>query len=217
MPPRSRPSSPSHPQPRQGRCPSVLRRMLSGSSDHLARSSLRIAHDGEFYRRLISREASSAAVPSFRAFDGSSCGVPFEWESRPGTPKHSSCQAAALPPLTPPPSYQSSPMRAGATGKRLFKAGLLGVVLPRLVRRKPQAPSPSMHALPSGPSFSPAGSFGHHGRCRHPGARSPFSPAKDEDDSDAGSRTPCFGMRHGSRRGCHNAVILKNAFHLPWM
>ncbi|GJW04029.1 aspartate aminotransferase isoform 1 [Tanacetum coccineum] len=48
---------------------------------------------------------------SFRVlYYGASTGsVPFMWESQPGTPKHSLTQSS-LPPLTPPPSYQSMQM-----------------------------------------------------------------------------------------------------------
>ncbi|CAN8257475.1 unnamed protein product [Cochlearia groenlandica] len=55
--------------------------------------------------------ATAAACPSFRIYyyDGAVGSIPFEWETEPGTPKHSSSSSdiPSLPPLTPPPSHFS--------------------------------------------------------------------------------------------------------------
>ncbi|KAK6129478.1 hypothetical protein DH2020_036791 [Rehmannia glutinosa] len=71
--------------------------------------SFRIKHeDDKFFTRLLSKE-SSKSTPSFRVYYGDvSSGVPFTWETRPGTPKHTSSENFHIPPLTPPPSYYTN-------------------------------------------------------------------------------------------------------------
>ncbi|XP_054790729.1 uncharacterized protein LOC129304237 [Prosopis cineraria] len=77
------------------------------STDGLAEKSFRIKEDGGFFSRLVAKEASMANSSSRVLYYGeASVGVPFRWESKPGTPKHPLSETS-LPPLTPPPSYTS--------------------------------------------------------------------------------------------------------------
>ncbi|KAF5187269.1 Alkylated dna repair protein, partial [Thalictrum thalictroides] len=79
----------------------------SNSTDLLHKSDLQIKQDDKFFSMLLSKETNS----SFRVYYGGASGaVPFVWESQPGTPKNKYCDTS-LPPLTPPPSYQSNSMR----------------------------------------------------------------------------------------------------------
>ncbi|XP_062213210.1 uncharacterized protein LOC133914068 [Phragmites australis] len=82
--------------------------------------------DGSFGgKAAVARERSSLANASFRVYYSLRAGaVPFLWESKPGTPKSgagataavspaemSSTTAELLPPISPPPSYQSSQLK----------------------------------------------------------------------------------------------------------
>ncbi|VAH01629.1 unnamed protein product [Triticum turgidum subsp. durum] len=63
-----------------------------------------------------SRGSVVAAGASFRVYYSLGAGtVPFVWETKPGTPKrpidHVAGTDDALPPITPPPLYQSKTMR----------------------------------------------------------------------------------------------------------
>ncbi|MQL79076.1 hypothetical protein Taro_011506 [Colocasia esculenta] len=195
--------------------------MHSNSPDPVQKS-LQIGQEDKFYCKLLSKE-SSAANPSFRVYYGGASGaVPFRWESLPGTPKHPS-MATALPPLTPPPSYQFTP-RGARTARRCSSAAsrssLLNSILPRLTQRKPRAPSSPPGSLSSSvsssaSSFSPMGSSNYRGRSRSrfSSPRSSFSSMPDDDESDAGSPTStlCFGQRHCGFRRWYKMVVVKNA------
>lgn len=189
--------------------------MHAGGSDP-AQKALQIKQDNKFYCKLLSKE-SSAANPSFRVYYGGASGaVPFVWESRPGTPKHSS-QDTALPPLTPPPSYQLSDRVIGGSKRPSSKSTLLSAILPRLIERKGRKSS-SPSSLWSSSSVSSSTSMGfskHHRRGRLSSSRSSFSSmvGGEDDESDAGSprSTLCFGVRQGGFRGCYKMVIVKNA------
>ncbi|XP_018437939.1 uncharacterized protein LOC108810317 [Raphanus sativus] len=62
---------------------------------------------------LIVKE-SSQVNSSSRIYYYGGASVPFLWETRPGTPKHSRfSDSFHLPPLTPPPSYYSSSLSSG--------------------------------------------------------------------------------------------------------
>lgn len=63
--------------------------------------------DNKCVSRLISKE-TSIVNSSCRVYYGEAAAVPFEWESQPGTPKHTLSETT-LPPLTPPPSYSTPP------------------------------------------------------------------------------------------------------------
>ncbi|XP_016450729.1 uncharacterized protein LOC107775505 [Nicotiana tabacum] len=82
--------------------------MVSGGSHHPA-NFLLIKQDDKFFSRLLSKENTARGESSFRYYycGGSSGSIPFVWESQPGTPKHKFSDTS-LPPLTPPPSYQTN-------------------------------------------------------------------------------------------------------------
>lgn len=69
--------------------------------------SFRIKEEGGLFSRLVTKESSTLNSSSRVWYHGeASMGVPFRWESKPGTPKHP-LSHSSLPPLTPPPSYNS--------------------------------------------------------------------------------------------------------------
>ncbi|URE33258.1 hypothetical protein MUK42_06808 [Musa troglodytarum] len=170
--------------------------MLSSSSD-LPKSSLQIEEDDKFYGRLLSKE-SSAANPSSRAYYGvATVAVPFVWESQPGTPKHSS-SAAAMPPLTPPPSYSYSPRSTSST-KNPKSGGCIRAMLPRLSLTSSSSSSVSLSSssVSSSPSSSSSGRPSHSRRPSSPQSSFLWSRGDDE-ESDDGSPTSilCFGTLH---------------------
>jgi hypothetical protein len=63
--------------------------------------------------RILSSDRSNVANASFRVYYSLGVGtVPFVWESKPGTPKSAATPASAtniIPPISPPPLYQSKP------------------------------------------------------------------------------------------------------------
>ncbi|KAJ4978432.1 hypothetical protein NE237_009212 [Protea cynaroides] len=124
--------------------------MRTSSSTELPQNSLQIKEDDKFFSRLLTKE-SSMENPSMRVYYGSAGGaIPFVWESQPGTPKHR-FNGTSLPPLTPPPSFQSVPKQKPVT--KPSTSNLLHNIFPRLSQKKthmqvPPPPSPS----PSPPS-----------------------------------------------------------------
>ncbi|KAL7107511.1 hypothetical protein ACP275_06G059000 [Erythranthe tilingii] len=131
-----------------------------------------VEQDDQFFSKLLSREKCNTTTTtnkqggeaSFRVlyYGGAAGSVPFTWESQPGTPKHA-FNDNPLPPLTPPPSYMSSP-RANPSSPS-----------PLLLQRKqssknskffnsifPRAPSKKINASnspPAGSSSSSSSSF----------------------------------------------------------
>ncbi|KAI3474763.1 hypothetical protein Pfo_029989 [Paulownia fortunei] len=101
------------------------------SSPDIHQKSFRIKHDDDkFFTRLLSKE-SSKSIPSFRVYYGDvSSAVPFTWETRPGTPKHTSSDNSHIPPLTPPPSYYTN--NVNNSSKKQSRSKLL---LHNLLRR----------------------------------------------------------------------------------
>ncbi|WOL06855.1 hypothetical protein Cni_G15589 [Canna indica] len=174
--------------------------------------------DDKFYGRLLSKE-SSAANPSFRVYYGGASGaVPFFWESQPGTPKHATA-AASLPPLTPPPSYFSTPTRnrSGATSanKASKPPAFILAILPKLRQRKVHI-SPSFSSSTTSSSSAAPG----HRRWSSSSSLSHFSFAggdHEEDYSDdlgSPTSTVCFGMGRratGGAGGRRSATPMKKA------
>ncbi|CAL1358507.1 unnamed protein product [Linum trigynum] len=77
------------------------------------RSTSVLQADETFYNRVISRDSTSsssaaARCPSSRVFYYRSAaeGVPFNWETQPGTPKNPP-KEEAIPPISPPPAVLS--------------------------------------------------------------------------------------------------------------
>uniref|UniRef100_A0A7N0ULW5 Uncharacterized protein n=1 Tax=Kalanchoe fedtschenkoi TaxID=63787 RepID=A0A7N0ULW5_KALFE len=133
---------------------------------HRSQSSIQFSHSDKFFCKLLSKESddhcakSSNRNPSFRVYYGGSTGsVPFTWETTPGTPKHALFPdgdgGAALPPLTPPPSFFGSSksgvgsVRSGS--RKLLEGFLRGI----LGSKKTRGVSP--FGYPS-PSFNSASS-----------------------------------------------------------
>lgn len=166
-------------------------------------SLLQIKEDDKVCASLLFKEAS-LANSSFRVYYGVAAAgsVPFRWESRPGTPKHTSAAAAAaLPPLTPPPSYYfSSPRSRTRPAKKPagFKSSFLS--LPRLLALKKAtfggAASPSMSPSSSlsrsSSSLSSSASYSALSDHRR-------RPSGDDEGEFSGvgslTSTLCFGMR----------------------
>ncbi|XP_038992206.1 uncharacterized protein LOC120115628 [Hibiscus syriacus] len=84
-------------------------------------------------------------------YGGASVVIPFDWESHPGTPKHSSSDTA-LTPLAPPPLYHSS-MKSKSKQKQMTKKSLKPSTLLGSIFRKLIAPRKNHESYPS--SWSP--------------------------------------------------------------
>ncbi|KAG6509557.1 uncharacterized protein LOC121974472 [Zingiber officinale] len=164
---------------------------------------LQIKEDDKFCARLLSKE-TSLANSSFRVYYGVAAAgsVPFRWESRPGTPKHTT-SAAVLPPLTPPPCYHfSSPRSRIRSAKKPAGSKSSFLSLPRLLALK----KATVGGGPA-PSMSPSSSLSQSSSSSFLSSSSSYSPRSDHhrrpsgDDeaefSGGGSlaSTLCFGMR----------------------
>uniref|UniRef100_A0A0A9DIV0 Uncharacterized protein n=1 Tax=Arundo donax TaxID=35708 RepID=A0A0A9DIV0_ARUDO len=108
-----------------------------------------------FSSRILSRDSSNVANASFRVYYslGAAGTVPFVWESKPGTPKSAATPASAansMPPISPPPSYQSM-SRPSSKIKRSWRrpaswhAGGWISWLSLNIRRRPPPSSPTDH------------------------------------------------------------------------
>ncbi|XP_022991072.1 uncharacterized protein LOC111487777 [Cucurbita maxima] len=122
--------------------------MQTRNDDQISQKSLKIKHeDNRLLSRALSKEANSAANSSFRVYYGGAAGaIPFRWESRPGTPKHTFSETS-IPPLTPPPSYYSS--ASHSTSKASSKPTLLSSIFPRRTLSSFSASSSSSCSSPS--------------------------------------------------------------------
>ncbi|RWW58952.1 hypothetical protein BHE74_00034142 [Ensete ventricosum] len=150
--------------------------MFPISSD-LRTGSHQSKHDDKLCCRLLFKERS-VANPSFRVYYGVASGaVPFQWESRPGTPKHIS-STDALPPLTPPPSYFYTPR--SKRSMKTCKSSFIRAMLPKLSLSKVHI-WPSSSFPSSSSSLSPLSYFSTVGSCEEPEDGPPAS-------------TSCFGM-----------------------
>ncbi|KAK4418860.1 hypothetical protein Salat_2298800 [Sesamum alatum] len=124
--------------------------------DH--QKSFRIKHDDDkFLSRLLSKETSKSN-PSFRVYYGDHVpsAVPFMWETRPGTPKHtSSDNSYNIPPLTPPPSYYTNNNFTNSTSNKYYsRSKLLFHTFLRRMNPKKTHSSASSHSPTSSSSFS---------------------------------------------------------------
>ncbi|KAI5670403.1 hypothetical protein M9H77_10767 [Catharanthus roseus] len=177
--------------------------------------SLQIKEEDKFFSRLLSKETSnSKAESSFRVlyYGGASGAVPFVWESRPGTPKHPFSDTS-LPPLTPPPSYQTSPVLINSLHKQYSKPRFLKSIFPLKNTSKKSsnsAKSFSTSSYSSSSSYSlpstPMNSFNSRRKCvRRSRSAVHFGLQDDEDLEDEQSFSPtstlCFGGRNRSSVG----------------
>lgn len=97
---------------------------------------------------------------SFEVYYGDApVGVPFRWESCPGTPRVK-CKETRLPPLTPPPSFMSSPARKN-NAKKQRKVNLIHSLLPKLTVKKNQLQSLPASSSPSSSSSSSSSPWSH--------------------------------------------------------
>ncbi|CAA2994352.1 uncharacterized protein LOC111392132 [Olea europaea var. sylvestris] len=165
--------------------------------------------------RRLSTELSICVDESFEVYyRDSSVGVPFLWESQPGTPKVK-FRESPLPPLTPPPSFHSTPRRNPS--KTHLKSNLIHSFLPKISvkkSREQQSPSSSSsssswspHSVPSSP-FSTSSS--REQQCRISSPRMSLHSKMDEDDYGSPTGTLCFsaGRRSNARsRGCSSKTI----------
>ncbi|XP_060181827.1 uncharacterized protein LOC132611413 [Lycium barbarum] len=129
--------------------------MVSGGHHHPA-DFLLIKQDDKFFSRLLSKESSAKGESSFRYYycGGSSGSIPFVWESQPGTPKHK-LSDTSVPPLTPPPSYQTKDHLKSL--KKQSKSNFFLSIFPKISSKRitvsPSLASPSVSSSCSS-SFS---------------------------------------------------------------
>ncbi|KAK1271344.1 hypothetical protein QJS04_geneDACA005881 [Acorus gramineus] len=170
----------------------------------------------KFYSRLLSKE-SSIEKPSFRVYYGGASGaVPFMWESQPGTPKEPISAESRLPPLTPPPSFLSSPnpKRSGFMKRQHSKnSNLLRSIFPKLMNspKKPPRFSSSPSVSSSSSASTSSSSWSTFSTMRR------FSSFDEEEEEEAAAvespRSPlCYGgLAIGGLRRCYSVVVVKNA------
>ncbi|XP_016901982.2 uncharacterized protein LOC103496610 isoform X2 [Cucumis melo] len=216
--------------------------MQTQNYDQISQKSSQITkHEDRFFTRALSKELNSTTNSSFRVYYGGATGaIPFRWESRPGTPKHTFSDTS-IPPLTPPPSYFSS---SHSTSKASSKPTLLSSIFPRLTPRKsrtfPSFSSSSGSSSSSSSLASWSSSFSSSSSSPSPFVRPkffkrrrhfsdipslPFEYTFDDKDGDevvAGSTAPnsptsilCFGGGSSGRAslfgGCYQLVSVKKA------
>ncbi|XP_022993995.1 uncharacterized serine-rich protein C215.13-like [Cucurbita maxima] len=182
------------------------------------------------YHQISLKEANSAANSSFRVYYGGATGaIPFRWESRPGTPKHTYSDTS-IPPLTPPPSYYSS---SHSTSKPSPKPTRFTSIFRK--SRTASSFSFSSSSSSSSSSFTSWSSsrsspsafvrpkFFKHRRCFSNSPSLPFECSFDDNEGDEAVGSPdsptstlCFGGGSSSRRaslfrGCYQLVSVKNA------
>ncbi|XP_059627914.1 uncharacterized protein LOC132270735 [Cornus florida] len=179
----------------------------SGRHEH-PQNFLQIKQEDKFFNRLLSKERTKPES-SFRVlyYGGASSAIPFLWESRPGTPKHT-LSHTPLPPLTPPPSYQSTSKMLQI--RKPPKSSFLHSIFSWMGSRKSHV-TPSLSALSSSSISSSCSSSysspstpvnpGVHGfrRCfSHSRAAIHFG-IEDNEKQAVGSPTStlCFGPTHG--------------------
>ncbi|KAK6943251.1 hypothetical protein RJ641_028628 [Dillenia turbinata] len=196
-----------------------------GGSEHLPQRSLLSNQDDKFFSRLLKKEPTTMACPSFRVYYGDVSGaVPFMWESRPGTPKNPLSETS-IPPLTPPPSYYFKRNQHPIKKHSRFNH-LLSNLFPKSTNKKAQLSSFSPCSSPSLSSTSSTWSSSSHSsmstprmmkRSRFSSPRSSFDSGVDDEEMVIGSPTStlCFGMRGENcilnLKGCHSVVVMKKA------
>ncbi|KAF7153748.1 hypothetical protein RHSIM_Rhsim01G0241900 [Rhododendron simsii] len=154
----------------------------------------------------------SVTNPSEVYYGVASVGIPFSWESQPGTPRVE-FRDYPLPPLTPPPSFQSR--SAKKPTKRESKPNLFHNVLPKLSWRKtshPPSPSSSFSSSPRSRSRSvPSSPLTTPNTRRQPNPSLAFH-LRIEKEEEFGSpvSTLCFGLGRGTNarsRGFSSNII----------
>ncbi|KAH7672529.1 hypothetical protein IHE45_09G061500 [Dioscorea alata] len=204
--------------------------MLSIKQD-LPQHHLHMDQDHKFFSKLLSKDISSSSSssspssssPSFRVYYG----VPFMWESQPGTSKYTlPTITTTLPPLTPPPSFYTNQITK--ITKKSFTSNLFKSMLPKLNLKKTHAfsssssisfSSSSISSLSSPSSLSLFSFTSSHRHSRFSSARMSFS-SFGEDHEDQLNEVPlnsssslCFPLRSPYRRnGEDRRGCLKKSF-----
>lgn len=167
--------------------------------------------------RLASRRLSHECPIVDTSFDvyyrESGVGVPFLWESLPGTPKLNTGKYPP-PPLTPPPSFHASPNSSKPSKKQSRNN------LPKLKKALPeQSPSRSTSSSslsPWSPASSPLNELSRHRASSPPrmSLDSRVGARIEEDECKSPVSTLCFGGGGGGRRragarspGCSTSII----------
>lgn len=187
--------------------------MISRSSSNISKKALQIEQEDRFFSRLLAKEVS-VGNSSFEVYHGeASLGVPFTWESQPGTPKFQFPETP-LPPLTPPPSYFSTTMKNSK--KRRSKPRFLNIILTRLTSRKTSHPTSPVSSTSSSSSSqsrssSPTTPSQCHAQVRNLARRRSFDFSAYEEDYEhkLPTSTLCSGLGcRFSSRGC-SATAMK--------
>ncbi|KDP21679.1 hypothetical protein JCGZ_03350 [Jatropha curcas] len=140
--------------------------MISARHEVASQKSLQIKQDDKFFTRIMSKEISIANSSSRVYYRDVSSAIPFDWESRPGTPKHTFSDTS-IPPLTPPPSYYST-SKSKSMHKRIKPNFLRNIFPKRLVTNQNNnkkttathvSPSSSMSSSTTSSSLSSWSSF----------------------------------------------------------
>ncbi|KAF9661310.1 hypothetical protein SADUNF_Sadunf19G0054800 [Salix dunnii] len=178
----------------------------------VSHESTQIKQNDKFFTRIMSKETSMANSSCRVYYGGASGAIPFMWESRPGTPKHTLADTS-IPPLTPPPSYHST-LKSNPTLKNV-RPNLLTTVFHRLTpKRTRMSPSSSLSSTSSWSSScsSPSNFLDSKSKtcyvfsCK----RSPSCYRVDDDEHRLRS-TLCHDIKRKSVNGHHLMGNLKNA------
>ncbi|KAI4307570.1 hypothetical protein L6164_030741 [Bauhinia variegata] len=154
---------------------------------------------------LISRQLSNISMEAYHG--GEQVSVPFTWESQPGTPKVK-FKEASLPPLSPPPSYYSSPNRQiSKLQKTSPKPNLLKSILFPKRNNTKKGNVPSLPCSPSSSSSSSSSSYSSRKKSYSVPSSPMVYPRKykeEEDLYDIPASSLCFG--NAGSRGCSSMV-----------
>ncbi|KAJ8427677.1 hypothetical protein Cgig2_027984 [Carnegiea gigantea] len=121
------------------------------------------------------KEVLEGGEASFRVYYGATgAAVPFMWESQPGTPKHPIFDKSSdniVPPLTPPPSYKSSPVTTSSyfssAGSRARKPWILSTLFSSISISGSRKRSSMSHVIPtSSLTMSSSSSSSYSGHIR---------------------------------------------------
>ncbi|KAJ9160419.1 hypothetical protein P3X46_025823 [Hevea brasiliensis] len=131
--------------------------MLSKRREVVPPKSLEIKQDDKFFTRIMSKETSMANSSCRIYYGGASGAIPFMWELRPGTPKHTLANTSINPPLTPPPSYYST-LKSKSMYKRSLKQSIMSTIF-HGKKKTHVSPSSSMSSTTTSSSSSSLSSF----------------------------------------------------------
>ncbi|KAL5171051.1 hypothetical protein HKD37_11G032616 [Glycine soja] len=197
--------------------------MLSESSNthNSSKMSFRITKEDGFFSRLIAKETTTPNSSSRIFYYGeTSVAVPFTWEAQPGTPKHPLSETS-LPPLTPPPSYFSSPKKSHNTKRRNYYSNkainIFSSIFLRLVgsRKSLQnhhhvSPSSSWSSPSSSSSSSSSWSLAHYNNNNNNNNSSPSFSMRDKGRGQGGRSSKHNKCSNGFR-GCYPFGNTRNA------